>query len=383
MSLPGIASAPDRQIRVAMVTNIPAPYRIPVFERVARQPGCDLQVVYCSGTEPDRAWQLRQGSFGATFLKARIWSVRGRYVHVNPDVWPVLSRLQPDVVITSGFNPTHLLAFAHARLHGTAHVPMTDGTDVSEATLTGLHRWLRRRIYAGSGAFIGASEGSMALYRSYGLPDARLFKSHLCADNEAYFAQPEVPRVHDLMVSGRIVAGKNPLFALQVAQQLSRRLGRVVSLAFLGSGEMEAEVRAAAERVRSEVDTRFLGFVQQAQLPAQYASARVLLFPTALDTWGVVANEAMAAGTPVIVTPQAGVAADLVLDGVNGRVLPLALNDWVDAAEALLRDEALRARWAQAGRERVAGFNFDAAADGIWQAVQAAMQTAVEGRRHG
>lgn len=365
-------------LRVAMVTNIPAPYRIPVLERLARRPGCELHVVYCSGIEPDRAWQLQQGAFQATYLKPRFVTFRSRYVHINPDVWSALGKVKPDVVITTGFNPTHLLAYAWARLHGAAHVAMTDGTWTSENLLSGVHRFLRRVVYAGSGAFIGASEGSMALYRSYGLAASRMFKSHLCANNDSFLSMPPVTKVHDLLVAGRIVAGKNPMFALAVAQRLAQRMGtrlqRPVRLAFLGSGEMESEVRAAAAQLPAEqVQVDFLGFAQQDSLPGHYARARVLLFPTAMDTWGVVANEACAAGLPVIVTPEAGVAGDLVLDGVNGRVMPMDVERWAQAAEQLLCDEAMYAAMSRAARSQVVAYNFDAAATGIWDAVKMAV----------
>ncbi len=379
MSMRVPSSSTVRPIRVAMVTNIPAPYRIPVLERLASQPGCELQVVYCSGIEPDRAWRLAQGAYQATYLQQRFVTIRGRYVHINPDVWSALRKAAPDVVITTGFNPTHLLAFAYARLHGVAHVAMTDGTWISENLLSRVHRFLRRVVYASSGAFIGASEGSMALYKSYGLPESRMFKSHLCANNAAFLSHPPAVRVHDLLVAGRIVAGKNPLFALAVAQRLAQRLQRAVSLAFLGSGEMEAEVRAAAAQLPTDqVQVDFLGFAQQDELPEHYARARILLFPTAMDTWGVVANEACASGVPVIVTPEAGVAGDLVVDGVNGRVMPMDVDAWAAASQQLLSDEGLYAKFSQAAKERVTDYNFDAAALGIWQAVQMAA-----GRQHG
>lgn len=378
MSMSEAFAAKAHPLRVAMVTNIPAPYRIPVLERLARQPGCELHVVYCSGIEPDRAWQLQQGAFQATYLKPRFVTFRSRYVHINPDVWSALGKVKPDVVITTGFNPTHLLAYAWARLHGAAHVAMTDGTWTSENLLSGVHRFLRRVVYAGSGAFIGASEGSMALYRSYGLAASRMFKSHLCANNEAFLSMTPMTKVHDLLVAGRIVAGKNPMFALAVAQRLAQRMGprlqRPVRLAFLGSGEMEAEVRAAAAQLPADqVQVDFLGFAQQDSLPGHYARARVLLFPTAMDTWGVVANEACAAGLPVIVTPEAGVAGDLVLDGVNGHVMPMDVERWAQAAEQLLCDEAMYAAMSRAARSQVVAYNFDAAAMGIWDAVKMAV----------
>lgn len=363
----------ERPIRVALVTNIPAPYRVPVYERLARMPGCDLHMIFCSGSEPDRHWQIQAGDYRSTALRERFVTVKGRFIHVNPDVWSVLQASDPDVVITTGYNPTHLIAFAWAVWRGRAHVVMTDGTLRSEATLSGAHRFLRRRVFARSQAFVGPSEGAMDLFRSYGLPADRLFKSHLCADNDAFLSLPDGPRPLDLLFCGRLVAIKNPLFALDVARRISGLLGRRVSLGYLGSGEMESQVREAAARLTEHVDVTFMGFAQPAELPQRYAQARLFLFPTSWDPWGVVANEACAAGVPVLVTPHAGAVGDLVIDGVNGLVLPLDAHAWAEAGARLLNDPVEWARLSAAARARVKGFSYDAAALGLWQAVQRAM----------
>ena len=368
------ARAAEGVVRVAMVTNIPAPYRLPIYELLAGTPGIELRVFFCSGREPDRHWDLDQLRVPHVFLRERFLNLGpGRYIHVNPDVWPRLREFAADVVITTGFNPTHLIAFVHARLRGARHVAMTDGTADSEASLGVLHRWARRWVYKRSAAFVGASEGSFDLYRQYGLRDSRLFKSHLCANNPAFAAASSAgaERDVDLMFCGRFVQAKRPLFALDVAAQVARRIGRRVTLLLVGSGEQEEQMRLAAERLSPSVDARFAGFARQAQLPAFYARSKLFLFPTAGDTWGVVANEACAAGVPVIVSPQAGVAYDLVRDGDNGRVLPLDVDRWAEAAAALLLDEPERQRMAARCRELVDAYSYANAASGLAQAIRA------------
>lgn len=352
-----------------MVTNIPAPYRIPVYERLAADPACQLHLVYCSGSEPDRAWKLKGGAFDQVYLKERFWTVKGRFIHFNPDVWGALRRIQPDVVVTTGYNPTHLLAFLYARLHGAAHVVMTDGTKESEAGYSWAHRLVRRVVFAGSAAFVGASQGAMALFAQYGVPVARTFKSHLCADNAAYEGTQHAAKRYDLLFSGRMVGIKNPFFVLEVARSLAARLQRRVSVAFLGSGDLQPELKARAQTLADELDVSFPGFIQQADLPSYYAAARVFLFPTAWDPWGVVANEACAAGVPVLVTPQAGVAGDLVVDGRNGWIMPLDVCAWTTRCEWLLTDPDLYARMSAQARELVQPFNFDAAAQGLKSAI--------------
>lgn len=362
-----------KRIKVALVTNIPAPYRLKVFEQLGAQPDIDFCVFYCSGREPDREWDLQQTAFKQVYLRESFITYRGRYIHCNPDAWSELGAFRPDVVITSGFNPTFLVAYVSARWHGARHIAMTDGTFTTEAGLSRVHRWVRRWIYGGTRAFIGASQGSFELYRAYGIDDQRMFQSHLCANNEAYQPVSLDHKRHDFVFSARFIAAKNPMFALDVAQQVARRIGRKTSILFLGSGEMLDEMVRKAEQIKGDVDVTFAGFVKQDALPAHYASARVLLFPTQMDTWGVVANEACAAGLPVVVTPMAGVAGDLVIHEDNGYVLPLDRSAWVSACARLLQDEALYQRCSASSLLRVKSYTYAHAAQGIYEAVQMAV----------
>ena len=379
---------PEARVRVALVTNIPAPYRVLVYELLAVHPGIDLKLFFCSAREADREWDVAPLRVPHVTLTERVIRWRGRFIHVNPDIGAQLRAFAPEVVITTGFNPTHLLAFWHARRCGAQHIAMTDGTAQSEATLSALHRWVRRVVYRRTAAFVGASEGSMALYRLYGVAPAAMFKSHLCADNTAFaeFAAraelgaraglpptPPPPRDVDLIFCGRFVAGKLPLFAIDVAAATAQLLGRRVRLLMLGSGELLDPMRRRARQANRLVEVEFAGFVRQADLPGHYARARVMLFPTLGDTWGVVANEAGAAGVPVLVSAQAGVAGDLIRDGENGRVLPLHVPRWAKAAARLLSDAALWRQMSRRSLEQVRPYSYANAAQGLADAVRFAM----------
>lgn len=361
-----------RPIRLVIVTNIPAPYRLPVYALLAQEPDIDLHVVYCSGREPDREWNLSQAEFPHTFLNQSFVRFRGRFIHINHDIWSVLLALKPDIVVTTGFNPTHLLAYAWTRLHGARHVAMTDGTLESEAKLTPLHRWIRRHVYSQTAAFIGASDGAMRLYNTYGIDPGVMFKSHLCADNASFFKAPPQEKVYDFIFCGRFETVKNPFFALKVAQAVALKLGRRVSIVFVGSGGLEDKIRAHAQTIEAEVETVFAGFARQEALPAWYGASRIFLFPTEWDPWGVVANEACAAGVPVLVSEVAGSAGELVRDGENGFVMPLDLARWAEAAVRLLTDESLYAAMSESCRERVNEYSYANAAFGMAQAVRAA-----------
>ncbi|GJI94036.1 hypothetical protein RugamoR57_07540 [Duganella caerulea] len=360
-------------LKIAIVTNSLAPYRTPVFSALAALPDIQLHVICCVKNEPNRLWDCPPPDCPLTVLRPRFLTWRGRYIHCNPDVLDALRAGAPDVVVTDGYNPTHLLAFAYARRHRIAHVPMTDGTDDSERGLGALHRLVRRYMLARSDAFVAASAGGQALYDRYGASHAQRFTSCLCVDNAA-FAGPRPEPAFDLLFCGRIEAVKDPGFALALALALARRLRRRVRILFVGSGSLMPSLQATAALFPGLVDACFTGFLQQDALPARYRDARVFVCPTRWDPWGVVINEACAAGLPVLVSPHAGAAGELVRDGENGYVCPLRLELWAERAQQLLEDPALRQRFGARGRELVADYTFARAADGLRQACLRAAQ---------
>ncbi|MDB5823113.1 MAG: glycosyltransferase family 4 protein [Herminiimonas sp.] len=85
--------------KIVLLTNEPPPYRVPVFDRIAKSEGDRFHVIFCCRREPNRHWNLPPFNFNHTFLKERIFTRNGRYIHNNPDIVPALRRLKPDVLI--------------------------------------------------------------------------------------------------------------------------------------------------------------------------------------------------------------------------------------------------------------------------------------------
>lgn len=355
--------------RVVIVTNAPPPYRIPAWRLLAAVENIDLQLVFFAPPHIDTSKSPADFGFNANFLTGRYLMMAQSFMHVDIGVWPLLTRLKPDVVITTGYIPTFLFAFAWSVFHRIPHIAMTDGTFNSEQRLTWVHRVVRKMVFKLSAAFVGASEGSRRLFNAYGIPDERIHLSYLCTDNQR-FNYPSPKKPTDFIFCGRFIALKRPMFAMDVAKQTAIQLGRRVSLDFVGAGEMETEMREYAAKIAEFVDVRFLGYATQAELPERYATAKIFLFPSENDTWGVVANEACAAGVPVIVSPHAGVANELVVDNVNGFVCELKLEPWVTAAVTLLSDDSLYQHFSQNCRKQVNLYTFENSATGLLNAIK-------------
>jgi len=335
-------------LKLVIVTNIPAPYRLPIYEYLNNRYKNNFLVIYCSKKESNRKWNLGTFKFNYLFLKENVKEKKDgfNFIHNNPDVFHELKKYNPDVIITTGFNPTHIYAWIYAKLFRTKHICMTDGWIYSEKNLSIIHKIIRKIIFKSSSAFIGASKNSLDLYRSYNIKEEKLFQSHLCIDND----------------NGQFTDRKLPLFFADVAYELSKSI-KNLKILILGDGPLKKEFFTKLDSFG--LDYHYVGFVTQSELPQLYSKAKLFLFPTKLDAWGVVVNEAMASGTPVVTTPFAGVVNDLLIDGNNGFVLPIDSALWSEKIEKVLSSEKVWNNLSKNAIKTVQAFNFDVAAKGI------------------
>lgn len=353
-------------MKVALVTNMPAPYRVPMWNLLGDRLGENFLVLFCAAREPNRQWNVPPMRFRHVFLKERYHEkAPGIYVHNNPDVRRHLRSFRPDVVITGGFNPTMLYAFLYALVRRKKHIPVSDAWAWAERHLTPLHRAVRNFVYRFSHAFLACSEKGRDYFASYGLKTSSIFISHYTVSDGTLPALAEHGRHFDLLFSGQFTERKNPVFFTEVARTLAQR-GRKLRVLLLGDGPLRETM---LERLReANIDFHYAGYARQEDLPGFYASSRLFLFPTQYDAWGVVAQEAMLAGTPVCTTPYAGCSEELVLPDVNGFVLPLDAAAWADRCERLLSETQTWERFSQAARQAAASLTHARAADALMAA---------------
>lgn len=350
-------------LKIAIITNKITPYRVPVFSRIAQLPGVRLHVIYSTAPESGRRWNLSTRNFEYTYLSAH--GPREQSLRDAAETLAALNRFSPDVVVTDGFSLLHVAAILYAFGMRRSHVTMTEDTDISGHAQNGIHAFLRRLVYAKSQAHVAASRGGQRLFEHYQLPRDRCFTSCPCVDNESFSTPARLDRQYDFIFCGHVDAVNNPLFALEVAVQTAKKLRRRVRVLIVGDGGQFEIAKRAALLYPGLVDVRFFGAASYHELPTLYWSARICLLPTLRDPWGVANNEACAAGLPVIVSPYAGAADELVIDGRNGFVCDLDADLWSDKAVLLLTESDTYQKFSEYGRFIVAQYNFDNAAKGL------------------
>jgi glycosyltransferase involved in cell wall biosynthesis len=212
----------------------------------------------------------------------------------------------------------------------------------------------------------------------YGVPAGRMFFSPHCVDNDAFKRGSEAARANGALAAsggrrrvlfvGRLVESKRPLDLVRAVSRLVSE-GMALELVVAGAGELAGYMEEAARA--GGVEARFLGFVNQSGLPSVYASSDVVVLPsTAVETWGLVVNEAMACGIPAVVSDAVGCGPDLIVPGITGGVAPLgdvaALATAIASVLALDIDTTRRAL-----ARRMAIYSPARAAEGLLEAADA------------
>lgn len=232
-------------------------------------------------------------------------------------------------------------------------------------------------------AFVVPGKSSFQYVMNYEVPGRDIFTAPNAVDIKLFAQRAAVVRqeaarhrqalqlpLRFFLFVGRLVPEKGVFDLLDAYGRLTPELRKVVSLVLVGEGSAREEVTRRALQI-APGQVRCPGFVHRDQLASYYALAESFVFPSHSDTWGLVVNEAMACGLPVISSDAAGCVADLVEDKRNGRVVRRGdVHQLASVMEELGRDSAGRARMGNHSRERILSYSPEACAAGIVQAAQ-------------
>jgi glycosyltransferase involved in cell wall biosynthesis len=377
------ASAPLAQhVKLALLTEIISPYRIPVFNALARQKGIDLHVIFLSETDPtQRRWLVYKGEIEFSYEVLPAWRRRwrGRHILLNRGLGPALQRFRPNSILCGGYNyPAFWEALAWAKLHRTHFVAWIESTSRDQRNPSALTEFFKRRFISNCSAFAVPGKSAFEYVNSMGVPAERIHTAPNAVDNQRFANLARSVRVREaqyrtelslppryFMYAGRVTREKGVFQLLEAYTQLDPDLRSQVGLVLVGEETAKNELMKDAAKIYPGT-VLFPGFAQRDQLAAFYALAEVLVFPTLSDTWGLVVNEAMACGLPIIATDVAGCVADLVRDDENGYVVPSAnVGKLAEAMAAFARDPQLASRMGPRSATLIEGFSPECCAAGL------------------
>ncbi|MBP6506839.1 MAG: glycosyltransferase [Opitutaceae bacterium] len=334
--------------RLAIVASHPVQYYAPWFQQLA-QGRLDLRVFYLwdggivahhdPGFDREIKWDLDLLSgYEHEFVpNASAHPGTGHFSGLhNPSLVKHLESWRPDAVLVFGYGWRSLaqLALTWRRcplfLRGDTHLVGRENAPVLRRLVRRILLSILLRRYRG---FASVGEAHTRFLTAYGVPAGRIFHVPHCVDNHRWASQtnragPEarqlreklgIPSHHNVILfAGKFETKKRPDLLLSAFREANLT---DTSLLLVGGGPLSARLQAEAK----ELDhVHFLPFQNQLSLPYVFAISDLLVLPSEGpgETWGLVVNEAMAAGLPCIVSDHVGCRENLIVEGVTGWSFP-------------------------------------------------------------
>ncbi len=381
--------------RIAFLNTHPIQYLAPLYAYLNRAEDLDVTALYLSDFsirgEMDRQFgqavkwdiDLLEG-YETRFVgrNARTNRIGGFWSMAPLELWSEIRRGRYDALVIVGHN----LAAFHIALWAAkaSRTPVFMRSDAHPGLKRSgwrarLHAPAMRLLYnAFDGAFAVGSANA-AYYRAMGIPEDRIFNVPYAVDNDRFAAMadisPEERRALRaswgftddrpiIVFASKFTARKRPGDLMQACANLCED-GHRFHLLMIGRGEMEAELRGLAATLPDGL-VSFTGFMNQSELPRAYAASDIFCLPSESEPWGVVVNEAMAAGLPVVASREIGSVQDLVRDGENGHTFQAGdVQGLAASLERLISGPARRAQMANASRQIIGQWSYAECLDGV------------------
>ncbi len=323
-----------KNLNVVIIHNIISPHTISLFRELAKK--VDLTVFYCAEKEKNRRWKETPTGFNYKVLPNFSVKLQGKDLFtyfINPTVFKELSSLKPDVVMLAGWDLfAYQVAFIYCKLKKIKIILWSGSTKYEPSWRRTLASSLVRLIISASDAFVVYGQRAKEYLVELGANKNKIFVSYNTTDIDKYeelcrkYLTNKLMLKKSLELTGkRIILYYGQLIERKGADVLIKAFARVkdkiadLALLIIGSGVYKDELVDLSTNLNSS-DVKFIDDPGDEQISRYYSVADIFVLPSREEVWGLVVNQAMVCGLPVIVSNVAGCSADLVKEGENGYV---------------------------------------------------------------
>ncbi|MBN1914262.1 MAG: glycosyltransferase family 4 protein [Candidatus Omnitrophica bacterium] len=371
--------------KVIIITEIISPYRIPVFNEIAKILGENFKVFFLSETEKRRDWKVYKDKirFAYDVLPGiSLQKSQGEPHFFNPGIFFRLAKESPDVVVTGGYqHPSYILALFYSLLFRKKFILWSEVHQRNDHPLKQAYkRWFIRRC----NGYLVPGNSALDYILFYGAEKEKVWVAPDAVDNDYFFKavsscgpQAEGLRKKNnypsklILYVGRLIGYKGIIDLLEAFKSVSAEDPQA-GLLFAGDGAAQEEYKAYC-RVNIIGNVFFAGFIQQESLPLYYALAKVLVLPSRFEPWGLVLNEAMASGLPVIASSACGASRDLIQQGENGFVYRVGdIAELAGYLRDVLGDESRRIKMGKRSLDIISNYSPQKCAQGMIRAFEGA-----------
>ncbi len=318
----------EKQLKVLLTTNIPAPYMVDYLDCLGEK--CDLTVIFEKATVRHRKteWygKIHNKSFNAIVLN---FSQNTKINYINFRVLRYIKKDYDRIIVANPTTPVGIIVLLYCRWINIPFVIQSEGG--FRGSGKGLKERFKKYIMEKANLYLSGMKGESDYFLSYGATQETLrwypFSSLKCGQlDEKIVSDSEKSRLRkELNITEKrvLLSVGQPIFrkGFDVLLQASVSIPKEVGIYIVG-GASTIECQTIIDNYGLD-NVYFIDHCDYALLEKYYHAADIFVLPTREDTWGLVINEAMAKGLPVITTDMCIAGTQLIEDDVNGYVVPV------------------------------------------------------------
>lgn len=370
------------KMKVAIITNMPAPYRIPLFEKIARI--VDLTVYFTTYTEEGRDWTNKEHyNFNYKILPSYNLKISGKDIlnyHFNPSIITELLKNDYDVIVSGGYaSLTAKIALIICKIRKKPFILWSGSTLNEKTTMRTLFSPFIKLLVRKMDSFIVYGTKAKEYIMSMGVDPNNIFVMINVGDVDFFSEENQrlrpykdhiketmkIDTTHNILYVGSLNEIKGIKYLIEAFKNL-KKTENDIGLILIGKGSLKKDIEK--EKING---LHVFDFVQPPDLPKFYLIADLFVIPSFYDRFSIVLSEAMASGLPVMATYKNGAAIDLIRDGYNGYIIEKEdYHLFYEKIKTLLQNPELLADMGKNSKKIIINeINLDTAVEGFQEAI--------------
>jgi glycosyltransferase involved in cell wall biosynthesis len=315
--------------RVAILTNFIPPYRIPFLQLVSGAVR-DLQIFISTPMEPNRSWPANWEDLSVrvqnTLTISRTWRHPSGFsealdMHIPYDTILILHKYKPDVIVSGELGFRSLQSALYSILHPGSRLilwcTLSERSEQGRGRIRDIFRqWLLPRAHA----ILVNGESGARYVKQFGISDSRIFRIGQTPPIDNFTRMPishSRMKLTRVLIVGSLVERKGIIpFVDCLRNWLHAHSSIMVEVICAGEGPLRHQLEKLI--LPPNLQLSLLGNINYEEMPVIYANADILAFPTLADEWGLVVNEALAVGMPVLGSLYSQAVEELIVNQETG-----------------------------------------------------------------
>lgn len=356
-------------MRVLFTTNIPSPYRVDFFNELGK--ACDLTVLYerSDANNRNREWLLSKSvNFKEIFLQG--YKI-GNDSALCPQILNYFDPKRYDIFVIGGYcTPSGILSIIYLKHKNIPFILDFDGGFIKEGK--SLRHYLKKYLISSAKwwtstgpktteylCYYGAKPGNIYNYPFTSLKKEDILQKPIdFKEKQAFRQELNISENKIIMSVGRFAYVKGYDILLKASTQLDKDTG-----VYIIGGKVTGEY-ANMKKKLNLTNVHFVEFKAKNELAKYYKAADLFVLPTREDIWGLVINEAMGYGLPVITTTRCIAGLELIKNGENGYIVPVEDSETLaERCQTIFTDDLLRKKMSEKNLEKIQEYTIENMAD--------------------